>query len=239
MPAKIKDSEMVGKEFGRLTVLSREGSGDRWLCSCDCPRNHQPVKCGKLLRSGQTRSCGCLQSENSTSLGRASAGIPRSHGMTNSKEYIAWKNMKARCDDPNHQAFYNYGGRGITYTESWKDFESFFEDIGHCPDGCSLDRTNTMQDYSKNNCEWVAMKTQAQHKRKPVSGKSSPYKGVSFNKDMGKFKGTLKYEGVLYHLGYHDSDYILAQKYDELLVQLSGDEQGTNKSLGLLMNVAN
>ncbi len=39
--------------------------------------------------------------------------------------------MKQRCDNPNGRQYTDYGGRGITYCERWKDFENFLEDMGH------------------------------------------------------------------------------------------------------------
>ena len=47
--------------FGRLTVLSRNLKGDKWICQCVCgnqievPTNH--------LKQGHTQSCGCLQKD--------------------------------------------------------------------------------------------------------------------------------------------------------------------------------
>ncbi|WP_412989739.1 AP2 domain-containing protein [Pediococcus siamensis] len=57
---------MVGKKFGRLLVLQRAGSNPangnaKWLCQCDC--GNRVTVDGYALRSGQTRSCGCLKRE--------------------------------------------------------------------------------------------------------------------------------------------------------------------------------
>ena len=61
----MKTINEVGKKYGRLTVLSRQGSNSAnralWLCQCDCGK--QIVVIGKNLRSGNTCSCGCLQKE--------------------------------------------------------------------------------------------------------------------------------------------------------------------------------
>ena len=59
MPAFI---DLTGQRFGQLTVLSREPSGKQgaaWLCKCDCGCGKKTV-CGKSLRSGGTKGCGCL-----------------------------------------------------------------------------------------------------------------------------------------------------------------------------------
>jgi hypothetical protein len=42
------------------------------------------------------------------------------------KEHKIWNAMKQRCQNPNCDAYPNYGGRGISVCERWKDFETFF-----------------------------------------------------------------------------------------------------------------
>ena len=54
----------TGNKYGRLTVIgivNNEKTGTYWSCKCDCG-NHKVVL-GSSLRSGNTKSCGCLQSE--------------------------------------------------------------------------------------------------------------------------------------------------------------------------------
>ena len=55
----------VGNTYSYLTVLERaENTNDgraRWLCECKC--GNKVIVYGKHLRSGNTKSCGCLQKE--------------------------------------------------------------------------------------------------------------------------------------------------------------------------------
>jgi len=48
-------------------------------------------------------------------------------------EYVAWKHMRQRCQNPRVKDFKNYGGRGITVCERWHSFENFLADIGDKP----------------------------------------------------------------------------------------------------------
>lgn len=67
---KVDSSTMLGKRFGRLTVVSRAPSHrvpsgpvlDAWNCVCDC--GGSTVSLGRNLRSGGTQSCGCLRAEH-------------------------------------------------------------------------------------------------------------------------------------------------------------------------------
>ena len=58
-PNNIQD--IVGRIFGKLTVISRasQHSPIKWKCLCSCG-NEKIVK-GELLKSGNTQSCGCLR----------------------------------------------------------------------------------------------------------------------------------------------------------------------------------
>ena len=55
--------DMIGKKFGHLTVISRQGSDKRgealWECECDCAAHTHLIVLGSNLRSGHTTSCGC------------------------------------------------------------------------------------------------------------------------------------------------------------------------------------
>ena len=57
------NTSMIGKVFGRLTVLSQAEShpkgGTRWNCSCSCGKT-TVVERSSLVR-GRTRSCGCIR----------------------------------------------------------------------------------------------------------------------------------------------------------------------------------
>ena len=100
----------VGTTFGRLTVLRETVSssrGRRFLCGCECAGERE-VRLDHL-RSGATRSCGCLCSdvtrERSQIHGESARG-------KRSAEYGVWVRMKQRCLNPNDKLYPYYGGRG-------------------------------------------------------------------------------------------------------------------------------
>lgn len=63
MPAKI---DMIDKKFNRLTVLSESVADSHgqitYTCSCECGNIVEGIR-GRDLRSGNTKSCGCLNKE--------------------------------------------------------------------------------------------------------------------------------------------------------------------------------
>ncbi len=87
-----------------------------------------------------------------------------------SKEYVAWINMRDRCNNPNHKQYKNYGGRGIKVCDRWNSFETFIQDVGFAPTvNHSLDRYPDKDgDYTPENVRWATNEEQSKNKRVTV-----------------------------------------------------------------------
>lgn len=149
---------IAGLRFGRLTAISEAGLYQSrrvlWLCRCDC--GAEIVARGDCLRSGVTKSCGCLRKE-----------LPTTHGLTDTPEYNSWCSMRARCLNPNDQEAHNYSARGIAVCDRWSDnFEAFYGDMGPRPSPShSLDRIDTDGNYEPGNCRWATATEQVRNRR--------------------------------------------------------------------------
>jgi len=78
------------------------------------------------------------------------------HGMTKTKEYVAWISMKQRCYNSKNPGYKYYGAKGIKLCIRWKNnFLNFFDDMGIAPYGSSIHRIDSDKDYCLFNCEWI------------------------------------------------------------------------------------
>lgn len=153
--------DLAGKRFGRLLVLSYAGldknNSATWLCLCGC--GTEKTITSQPLRTGLTRSCGCLKRE-----------LDKTHGMSICSdgkvppEYDAYMHAKYRCTNPKAQRYKNYGGRGIKFL--FTSFEQFFAELGPRPRGKTLDRPDNEGNYEPGNVRWATPKQQANNRRR-------------------------------------------------------------------------
>ena len=162
-----RKKNLVGQKFGRLSPLSEEGrtkyGAVLWRCACDCGTT--TVKSSHALLTGDTRSCGCLQKE----VNRSAKTHGHTVGQKATPEFTAWKNMIARCTKNSHEEFKNYGNRGITVCERWRDFSAFLSDVGLRPSPeLSLHRIDNNLGYFKSNVKWATKEEQCNNTRRNV-----------------------------------------------------------------------
>lgn len=152
---------ITGQKFGRLTAIKpcgkTSGGNVLWLCECDC--GNKTTAPTQHLKSGNTKSCGCLNSE------LASKRFTKT-GESNHRLYRIWRNMKRRCYDNTFKAYKNYGGKGVLICDDWlKSFENFYKwaiSNGY-KDNLTIDRINVNGNYDPNNCQWI---TRSENTRK-------------------------------------------------------------------------
>ena len=155
---------LIGKRFNRLTIREILPDG---LCRCDC-------ECGTTgfetesysVAHNLTKSCGCWLAQ------KVKDGCNLSHGESRkgqwTPEYRAWVNMITRCHNPNATRYKDWGGRGITVCEEWRNnYEAFLAHIGRKPSPRhSIDRfPNNSGNYEPGNVRWATPREQNLNQR--------------------------------------------------------------------------
>ena len=156
----MRSIDLAGNVYGRLSVVSffgrDRGGRSLWTCRCQC--GNEIIADGYNLKSGHTRSCGCLQIETNRL-------IRTTHGLTNSKTYRTWRSMINRCTNKTQDSYNIYGARGITVCGRWLRFENFLSDMGEQPEGMSIDRLVNDGNYEPGNTRWATLEQQSNNKR--------------------------------------------------------------------------
>lgn len=153
--------DLSGLRSGRLLIVKfshyePKNRTNYWECMCDC--GTIKVLPGTVVKKGKIVSCGCYLNDNIKLWNRT-------HGRSYTREYKSWTMMKARCSNPSNKDYHHYGGRGIRFCEGWDKFVNFFNDMGPCPEGMTLDRRDFNGNYEPNNCRWATWEQQHNNTR--------------------------------------------------------------------------
>jgi hypothetical protein len=166
--ANHKFEDLTGMQFGKWIVIKEVGRNKNmsvlWECECSCNEHNRKLLATKVLKSGESKSCGCL-SKNPDGMN------DYKHGKCNTRLYWVYRSMLQRCYDINCKAYKNYGGRGITICDKWLNKETGFiafydwaENNGY-DETLSIDRINNDGNYELINCKWSTRKEQSRNRR--------------------------------------------------------------------------
>lgn len=161
--------DLTGQTVGYLTALKYQGSDGRrslWAVRCNACGSQISMQASEFMkqqRRGVTASCGCMRKQT---IGAKNS----THAMSKHPAYWVWRSMVDRCTLPSHQAWPNYGGRGITVCARWRaSFKAFWSDMGDSyRKGLTIERVHNDKGYSPTNCAWATHKAQANNTRRTV-----------------------------------------------------------------------
>lgn len=165
--------EMVGKKFGRLTIISYPGNkvypkgfvAPMVLAKCECGSTHLYI--ATKIRTGYSKSCGCFQLENSVKLHTKHGQKSTQHGNRGTIIYSRWRSMFDRVRSDKRYAH-------VKIDDRWKGddgFVNFCNDIGPMPTPKhTVDRYPIIRgNYEPGNVRWATMREQMQNTEKNVN----------------------------------------------------------------------
>lgn len=147
--------DLTNTKFGKLLVVGRTDSkknNSMWLCLCDCGKQINVLGCS--LKSGATRSCGCLSRESlwkgfgeisGTYWGRCKSGAKNRGIPFNLNIEDAWEKFLSqdrKC---------SLSGRLLVFNPQYCNPRSKEKEW----QTASLDRIDSLKGYEINNIQWV------------------------------------------------------------------------------------
>jgi len=172
--------DKINKRYGRLVVIKKTDSifvGGQWrkayICKCDCGKIL--TRLNQNISNKNVNSCGCYTIEQIKKVGHIK-GADRywnyKHGMFGTRFYQTYFNLNERCHNKKHISYRFYGKLGIK--NEFKDFQSFYDlmyesyvkhTIKHGIKQTTIDRINSLGNYSPSNCKWSTYKEQANNRK--------------------------------------------------------------------------
>jgi hypothetical protein len=92
--------------------------------------------------------------------------VGRFHGLFKTRSWRSWDNMRKRVLCPSNSAYERY--KKFSIDPRWEKFINFYEDMGDCPGGLTLDRKNNNEGYCKENCRWATPTQQSRNRNSCV-----------------------------------------------------------------------
>lgn len=143
------------------------------------------------------------------------------HNDSKTRLYNIWCSMIDRVENKKSTSYEDYGGRGITICEEWRNnylsFKKWALQNGYS-NSLKIDRIDNDLGYFPNNCRWATQTIQSRNTRRLRSNNTSGYRGVCWHKKQQKFNSRITVNSIVINLGSYCSDIEAAKAYDKYII---------------------
>lgn len=185
----IREDE-IGKVYGKYEVLDVFTRKGRSYFSVICTEGHtRDVRTDSLKISSHL----CFECDKRNS-------------MYKTREYNSWDSMIQRCTNTRNSSYYKYGAVGISVFDEWLlpdgvGFRNFYEHVGDCPEGMTLDRwPDKFGNYEPGNVRWATNSEQGYNQKRRNTNKSGRT-GVHWDKSRDKWVVSITFHNRTITLG--------------------------------------
>lgn len=228
--------DITDQKFGRLTAKSYEGG--KWHCDCEC--GGKSFTHGKKLRSGHSRSCGCLSTERIAKLNRANRylGVCEcgDHAFAElTRGYVGLLSPEDKHLFEQHSWNAHRNQRGAWSVTGTYAKKLHRVALGIAAEGKAVDhKDGNPFDNRRRNLRVCTQADNAKNQKLRKCPKSSKFKGVMRCKRSGVWIAQIQSDKMHMVIGRFENDIEAAKAYDEAATRLHGRFARTNASLGLL-----
>lgn len=209
-----------GDVFGNLTIIEetekyywmdkRGVTRSKRMFNCLCSCGNTTKVSIEHLRSGHTKSCGCLQAISAQELNTEHGNYTVPLGNYKNPMLNRWKSMVQRCAKNHNYLRLEHSQKLLTDFKYFCDYIN--KELGDCPEGMSLDRKDNNLGYIEGNLRWATRIQQADNTR-GASKVSSRFKGVCYNKKNSNWMATIMRDGIRQYIGSFKNEYDAARAY--------------------------
>lgn len=146
------------------------------------------------------------------------------HNLSKHPLYNVYTNIIYRLSSENTKNKASYSDKNINMCVEWREspkaFIDWCESNGYSK-GMEIDRRDNDLDYSPDNCRFTSRSVNARNTRKIMATNTSGYRGVSWNKQIGKWITQIRSYGKQRYLGCSNDAKVCAKLYDDYVLQHS------------------
>lgn len=205
---RLRREKMIGKKYGRLTIVGFEfiEKRKRYYAKCKCDCGNEIIVDQNKLITGHTKSCGC---HNHDSIVYRNKYILSTHNLSNHPMEHIWRNQYARCNNKNDSSYERYGGKGIKCIWTLEEACKWYDENPRPSKDYTLDRIDPNGNYEVNNVRWATLYVQAINKSKYDDWKNiyktsnNKYRvsmniyGIYFTKTLNTYEEAIEYRNYL------------------------------------------